>query len=102
MRQITLACQPIFEKYARTSRREQSLNSMDVVVPWAELEALSAPYYPKASKVRQPIGSRTMLPICFLLDWFNPSHAPDETTILNFRHLLETHALCGQFTVWCN
>jgi IS5 family transposase len=43
-----------------------------------------------------------MLPICFLLDWFNTSHAPDETTILNFRHLHETHALCGQFTVWCN
>ena len=39
MRQITFACQPSFEKFARASRREQFLNTMDAVVPWAELEA---------------------------------------------------------------
>jgi hypothetical protein len=29
MRQITFACQPSFEKYARASRREQFLQTMD-------------------------------------------------------------------------
>jgi IS5 family transposase len=48
MRQITFACQPSFEKYARASRREQFLQTMETVVPWSELEASIEPYYPKA------------------------------------------------------
>jgi hypothetical protein len=48
MVQITFGCQPSFEKFARASRREQFLNTMEAVVPWAELEALIEPYYPKA------------------------------------------------------
>ena len=121
MRQITFAFQPSFEKFARKSRREQFLNTMEAVVPWAELEALIEPHYPKAGKGRQPVGLRTMLRIYFLQHWFNLSDpgaedalyespvlrgfagvdlgrsaAPDESTILNFRHLLEEHDLCGQ------
>jgi IS5 family transposase len=121
MRQITFACQPSFEKYARSSRREQFLNSMEAVVPWSELEALIEPHYPKAGKGRQPVGLGIMLRIYFLQHWFNLSDpgaedalyespvlrgfvgvdlgraaAPDETTILNFRHLLEQHDLCGR------
>jgi hypothetical protein len=34
MRQMTLASQTSFEKYARESRREEFLNVMDVVVLW--------------------------------------------------------------------
>jgi len=37
MRQITFASQPSFEKYGRVSRREQFLNTMEAVVPWAKL-----------------------------------------------------------------
>ena len=121
MSQITFASQPSFEKYGRVSRREQFLNSMEGVVPWSELEALIEPYYPKAGKGRHPIALNTMLRIYFLQHWFNLSDpgaedalyespvlrhfagvdlgrmaAPDETTILNFRHLLETHDLCGE------
>jgi IS5 family transposase len=121
MRQITFACQPSFEKFARASRREQFLNSMEAVVPWSELEALIAPHYPKAGNGRQPVGIGIMLRIYFLQHWFNLSDpgaedalydspalrgfagvdlgraaAPDETTILNFRHLLEKHELCGK------
>src|ERR1035438_5426536 len=119
MRQITFACQPSFEKYARASRREQFLQTMESVVPWSELEALIEPHYPKAGKGRQPVGLGIMLRIYFLQHWFNLSDpgaedalydspalrgfagvdlgraaAPDETTILNFRHLLEAHDLC--------
>jgi IS5 family transposase len=121
MRQITFASQPSFEKYARSSRREQFFNSMEAVVPWSELEALIAPHYPKAGKGRQPVGLGIMLRIYFLQHWFNLSDpgaedalyespvlrgfagvdlglsaAPDESTILNFRHLLEKHYLCGK------
>jgi len=121
MRQISFANQASFEKYARPSRREQFLDTMETVVPWAELEALIAPYYPKAGNGRQPIGLSIMLRVYFLQQWFNLSDpgaedalyesavlrrftgvdlgraaAPDESTILNFRHLLEQHALCGK------
>jgi IS5 family transposase len=121
MRQITFACQPSFEKYARPSRREQFLQTMESVVPWSELEALIEPYYPKPGNGRQPVGLSIMLRIYFLQHWFNLSDpgaedalydlpalrgfagvdlgraaAPDETTILNFRHLLEAHDLCDK------
>jgi len=71
MRQITFACQPSFEKYARSSRREQFLNSMEAVVPWSELEALIEPHYPKAGKGRQPVGLGIVLRIYFLQHWFS-------------------------------
>lgn len=121
MRQITLANQWGFEKYARKSRREELLNMMEVVVPWRELEALIEPRYPKAGNGRQPVGLPIMLRVYFLQQWFNLSDpgaedalyespvlrsfagvnlgcaaAPDETTILRFRRLLEHHELCGQ------
>ena len=121
MRQITFACQPSFEKYARPSRREQFLQTMESVVPWSELEALIEPYYPKPGNGRQPVGLSIMLRIYFLQHWFNLSDpgaedalydlpalrdfagvdlgraaAPDESTILTFRHLLEQHDLCGK------
>jgi len=94
---------------------------MDAVIPWAELEALIEPHYAKAGKGRQPVGLSIMLRIYFLQHWFNLSDpgaedalyespvlrgfagvdlgraaAPDETTIPNFRHLLEQHDLCGK------
>lgn len=121
MRQLTFATQPSFEKYARKSRREEFLTTMEAVVPWAALEARIAPHYPKAGKGRQPVGLGVMLRIYFLQHWFALSDpgaedalyespvlrgfcgidlgrapAPDETTILNFRHLLEANDLCGE------
>ena len=121
MRRITFACRPSFEKFASASRREQFLQSMETVVPWAELEALVEPHYPKAGKGRQPVGIGIMQRTYFLRHWFNLSDpgaeyalyespvlrsfagvdlgaapAPDETTIINFRHLLERHELCGK------
>jgi IS5 family transposase len=121
MRQMTLASQSSFEKYARKSRREEFLNVMTAVDPWRELEALIEPHYPKTGNGRQPVGLSIMLRIYFLQQWFNLSDpgaedalhespvlrhfagvdlgraaAPDETTILRFRRLLEQHELCGQ------
>lgn len=121
MRQLTFATQPSFEKYARKSRREEFLSTMQAVLPWAALAARIAPHYPKAGKGRHPVGLSVMLRIYFLQHWFALSDpgaedalyespvlrgfcgidlgrapVPDETTILNFRHLLEAHDLCGE------
>ena len=120
MRQQTLAAQSGFERYGKKTRREQFLEEMDRAVPWAELEALVRPHYPKGENGRPPMGLGIMLRIHFLQQWFNLSDpaaeealydspglrrfagvdlgrapAPDETTILNFRHLLEEHDLGG-------
>ena len=121
MRQQTLASQASFEKFGRKGKRELFLDQMNQVVPWSELLALVEPHYPKAGNGRQPVGLAIMLRTYFLQQWFNLSDpgmeeafydspalrrfagvdlgvaaAPDETTILRFRHLLEQHELCGK------
>jgi IS5 family transposase len=121
MRQQTLASQASFEQYGRKGKRELFLDQMEQVVPWAELLALVEPHYPKAGNGRQPAGLSIMLRTYFLQQWFGFSDpgmeeafydspalrrfagvdlgraaAPDESTILRFRHLLEEHELCGQ------
>jgi IS5 family transposase len=121
MRQLTLASQAIFEKHSRKSKREVFLDQMEQVVPWTELLALVEPHYPKEGNGRKPVGLTIMLRTYFLQQWFNLSDpgmeeafydssalrrfagvdlgvaaAPDETTILRFRHLLEQHELCGK------
>src|SRR5271154_5351648 len=119
--QQTLALQASFAKYGRKSKRELFLDQMNEVVPWSELLGLVEPFYPKAGNGRQPVGLAIMLRTYFLQQWFGFSDpgmeeafydspllqrfagvdlgvaaAPDETTILRFRHLLEKHELCGQ------
>jgi transposase, IS5 family len=120
MRQLTLASQGSFERYRKKTRREAFLEEMDRVMPWSELESLIEPHYRKEGNGRPPVGLSILLRIYFLQHWFNLSDpgaeeglydspalgrfagvdlgrapAPDETTILNFRHLLEKHDLCG-------
>ena len=120
MRQQTLAAQASFEKYGRKSKREQFLDEMEQIVPWAELQALVQAHYPKGENGRPPVGLSIMLRVYFLQQWFNLSDpgaeealyeslvlrrfagvdlgrapAPDESTILQFRHLLEKHNLGG-------
>jgi IS5 family transposase len=96
------------------------LAEMAAVVPWAALVALLEPHYPKAGPLggRRPFPLSVMLRIYCLQQWYNLSDPgaedalydiqsmrafaglelgrdtiPDETTILNFRHLLERHDL---------
>jgi len=120
MKQQSLASQGVFEKYGRKSRREVFLDEMEQIVPWSALEALVRPHYAKAGKGRQPVGLSIMLRTYFVQQWFNLSDpgveealyesaalrrsvgvdlgmapAPDETTVLRFRHLLEKHDLGG-------
>jgi transposase, IS5 family len=121
MAQLTLASQGSFERYRKQTRREKFLAEMELVMPWREIESLIAPHYPKGENGRPPVGLGVMLRVYFLQHWFNLSDpgaeealydspalrrfagvdlgrapAPDETTILQFRHLLERHQLSGQ------
>ena len=105
----------------KTTKREVFLSEMAAVVPWAQLEAVIEPHYP--SKPGPQGGRRAfplpvMLRIYCLQQWYQLSdpgaeealydiqsmrtfagldlgrdQIPDETTILNFRHLLERHDL---------
>jgi transposase, IS5 family len=104
----------------KLTRREQFLAEMDAVVPWGRLLALIEPHYPKVGPEggRPPMPLETMLRVYFLQNWYALSdpmaeetlydseamrrfarielgddRIPDETTILNFRHLLERHGL---------
>ena len=108
-----------FEKYRKPTRKEMFLKDMEQIIPWQELTAIIEPFYPKPKGAgRRPIGIERMLRIYFLQHWFQLSDpgaeealydsrcmrqfvgidlgnepVPDETTILNFRHLLEQHNL---------
>ena len=105
----------------KRTRREVFLVEKERVVPWDALLALIAPHYPKLGPPgRQPYALATMLRIHFLQQWCALSDPgmeealyelpvmrrfarlggldtiPDETTILNFRRLLEAHELAPQ------
>jgi len=117
MRQLTLATAS-FDKHGKVTRRAIFLAEMERVLPWRELCTVIDPFYPKPGNGRPPVGLERMLRLHFLQQWFNLSDpaaeealyesvsmrrfvgidlgrepVPDETTILNFRHLLERHNL---------
>ena len=101
----------------RKTRREIFLERMDGLIPWEELEERIRPHYPKAGRGRRPYELSAMLRIHCVQLFYNLSDPgmedmlyevesvrrfvglrlsgalPDETTILNFRHLLEEHGL---------
>ena len=47
---------------------------MERVVPWAEMCALIAPFYPEPGAGRPAYGVERMLRIYFLQQWFNLSN----------------------------
>ena len=101
----------------RRTRREVFLKKMDALLPWKRLEARIEPFYPKAGRGRRPYPLAVMLRVHCVQLFYNLSDPgmedllyevesvrrfvglrlsgalPDETTILNFRHLLEKHGL---------
>ena len=110
----------------RKTRKKVFLEQMDQVVPWADLIALIAPYYPEGKNGRPPFALMTMLRTHFMQQWFTLSdpameeaffdtplyrefaqleefaRLPDESTILRFRHRLEEHKLAEQILITVN
>lgn len=101
----------------RKTRREKFLEQMDDLIPWKQLEKKIARHYPKPGNGRRPYPLSVMLRVHCMQLFYNLSDPamedalyeiesmrrfaglrltgpiPDETTILNFRHLLEKHQL---------
>lgn len=107
-----------FERPHKPTRREVFLDQMERAIPWKKLTRIVEPVYPKAGNGRQPYPLEQMLRIYCLQLWYNISDplmeeqlydsktmaafagidlvngkAPDETTIGNFRRLIEEHKL---------
>ena len=117
--QLSFATLDYVGKKKRT-KRDVFLAEMAAAVPWSVLEAVIAPHYPKEGPQggRRAFPIAVMLRIYCLQQWYDLSDPgaeealydiqsmrafcnlelgrdpiPDETTILNFRHLLEAHEL---------
>ena len=128
MKQLSLG-ESGFERKTKRTRKREFLDEMNLVVPWTELVSLIAPHAPTpgAKGGRPPFAVETMLRIHFVQQWFNLSdpameealydtpmfrefvgldagedNLPDESTILRFRHLLETHNLSLQILATVN
>ena len=110
----------------KKTRKREFLEQMEQVVPWADLVALIAPYYPEGRTGRPPFSLTTMLRTHFMQQWFTLSdrameeaffdtplyrefaqlpelsRLPDESTILRFRHRLEKHKLAEQILAIVN
>ena len=111
----------------KRTRKREFLDEMRRVVPWSRLIALIEPHYPRGKTGRPPFPIATMLQIHFMQQWFGLSdpameealydvplyrefagldegmtRLPDESTILRFRHLLETHGLAAQMLTLVN
>lgn len=105
----------------KQTRREIFLAEIEQVVPWKALLAQIEPHYPRSGRVgRPPYSMETMLRIHLLQQWYALSDPglkealheiasmrlfarlsgldaiPDETTILNFRCLMEKHGLAAK------
>ena len=122
MKQVALGLKLDIKK----TRKREFLAQMEKVVPWDDLVALIAPYYPEGKNGRPPFSLHSMLRIHFLQQWFSLSdpameeaffdtplysefaqlealsRLPDESTILRFRHRLEKHKLAEQILTVVN
>ena len=108
-----------FADKKKLTRREKFLARMEEIIPWVDLLAVIAPFYPKGERGRPPIGLERMLRVYFLQQWYGLADeaiedaiydsqamrgfaridlisdgVPDATTLLKFRRLLETNDLC--------
>ncbi|MCQ1550208.1 MAG: IS5 family transposase [Candidatus Accumulibacter phosphatis] len=106
------------ESRKRITRREHFLMEMEQLMPWSDLIKAVEPHYPKGERGRPPIALERMLWMYCVQQWFGLSDegtedtvtdslavqafmgidlvresAPDATTLLQFRHLLEQHKL---------
>ena len=108
-----------FATKKKTTRREKFLAHMETLLPWPQLLAVIEPFYPKGERGRPPLGLERMVRVYFLQQWYGLADealedalydsqalqsfaridlaaegVPAATTLLKFRHLLETHDLC--------
>ena len=108
-----------YDSRKRKTKREEFLEMMDKIIPWDKWVSMIEPHYPSGKRGRPTKGIETMLRMYFLQIWFSLSdemvedsiydsyamkkfmgvtfgeeQAPDATTLLKFRHLLEKNKIC--------
>ncbi len=110
----------------KKTRREVLLDEMNQVIPCAALFKLIEPFYPVAGQGRRPYPLESMLRVHLMQNFFTLSDPameealynsasmrqfagfklsgaiPDQTTILNFRHLLEEYDLAEDILAQVN
>jgi len=102
----------------RQTKREKFLQKMEEIIPWDTWIQMIVPFYPSGKRGRPVRGIETMLRMYLMQIWFSLSdegiedtiydsyamrkfmkinflkeQVPDATTLLNFRHLLETNKI---------
>ena len=107
-----------FAAKKKRTRRERFLDQIEAATPWALLVEQIEPFYPKGARGRPPIGIERMLRMYIVQQCFGLADeatedavydsqsirafvgidlsregAPDATTLLHFRRLLEKHDL---------
>ncbi len=115
MKQLSFAS---FTVKTKKIKAEKFLEEMDKIIPWDQLVEIITSVYAKKGNGRSPMDLLLMIRIYCLQQWYNLGDAameesiydrasfqrflgidlmldaiPDETTILNFRHLLEEYKL---------
>ena len=104
-----------YDQKQKTTHRARFLARMDALIPWEELEAEMAPFYPRRGQGRPPYPLAVRLRVHGLQLFYHRSDPgmeddlyemeslrrcaglrlgaaiPDETPILHFRHLRERH-----------
>ena len=117
MNQLTFSDMEYFNRKKKT-RREEFLDAMEEIIPWKYWVDMIRPQYFNNQCGRKPIGIETMLRMYLMQIWFNLSdegiedsiydsyamrsfmhidfnekQVPDTTTLLKFRHMLESNKL---------
>ena len=102
----------------KRTRREEFLDSMEEMIPWDYWVSIISPHYPLGKRGRPPKDIETMLRMYLMQNWFSLSdegiedaiydsyamrsfmhldfltqQAPDATTLLHFRHLIEENGI---------
>ena len=120
MSQLTFAS--LTPKKKNTIRQEQFLEEMRKIVPWMKIAKMIRPFYYSNKTGRPAYDLVLMIKIHCLQQWYNigdlameeaiydrrsfakfldidlmNDRIPDETTILNFRHLIEEKQLAERF-----
>lgn len=83
-----------FSNKRRQTREEKFLGWMNKLIPWARLEAVIEPHYPKTGNGRRPYPLPTMVRIHCMQQWYNLSDPAMEDTlyeIASMRLLLVCH-----------
>ena len=112
----------------RATKRDLFLREMGEAIPWAALVDIVKPHYYPGKRGRRPVGIERMLRMYFLQLWFNLSdegvedaiydsrafsefmgvtfgagdQAPDATTLLKFRRIIESKGLAAEILACVN